>query len=159
MKKFIAILILALTIATLTAATAPSFTVETFDGKTVRSATLLEKGPILLDFWSTSCQPCLKALPHIDEITKQFPNLNVVVVNTDSPRNKDNAQRLIKGKKFSFIQGYDGNRDLQKMFNVTGIPRTILIDTNSEIVYDHASYNPGDEQEYIAQINKLFGSE
>jgi len=159
MKKIIMILLMTALVALLTAATAPSFTVETFDGKIVRSAALLEKGPILLDFWSTSCQPCLKALPHIENITKQFPDLNVVVVGTDPPRLKDKAQRYIKGQKYSFIQGYDGNRELQKIFNVSAIPRTIIINTDGEIVFDHASYNPGDEAEYIAQINKLFGSE
>jgi len=160
MKKILLSLLIALfAVASLIAATAPSFTVETFDGKMVRSASLLEKGPILLDFWSTSCQPCLKALPKIDEITQQFPNLSVIVVSTDPPRIKDKAQRYLKGQKFGFIQGYDGNKDLQKMFNVSAIPRTLIIDTNGEIVYDHASYSPGDEEEYISQINKLFAGE
>jgi len=157
MKKTVLLLIvLVMGFGTLSAATAPSFTVETFDGKMVRSTTLLESGPIFLDFWSTGCAPCLKALPHINDITARFPNLNVVVVSTDPPRLKDKSQRYIKTNKFDFITGYDGNKDLQRMFNVSSIPRTFIIDTNGEIVYDHASYNPGDEEEYIAQINALF---
>jgi len=155
-KILLSLLVAVFAVAILSAATAPSFSVETFDGKVVRSSALLEKGPIFLDFWSTSCQPCLKALPQIEEITKQFPNLNVIVVSTDPPRVKDKAQRYVKAQKFSFVTGYDGNRDLQKMFNVSAIPRTLIIDTNGEIVFDHASYNPGDEAEYIAQITKLF---
>jgi len=152
-------LLLAITViglSTLIAATAPNFTVETFDGKVIRSTTLLEKGPIFLDFWSTGCQPCLKALPHINDIAKQFPNLNVVVVSTDPPRLKDKSQRYIKSNKFDFITGYDGNKGLQRMFNVSSIPRTFIIDSSGEIVYDHASYNPGDEAEYIEHINALF---
>jgi len=157
MKRTLLVLVVAIVgFCTLCAATAPSFTVETFDGKIVRSATLLETGPIFLDFWSTGCAPCLKALPHINEFTTRFPNLNVVVVSTDPPRLKDKSQRYIKTNKFDFIAGYDGNKDLQRMFNVSSIPRTFIIDVNGEIVYDHASYNPGDEEEYIAQLRALF---
>ena len=42
---------------------APDFTLPALDGSTVRLSDHLGKGVILIDFWSTTCDPCLAEMP------------------------------------------------------------------------------------------------
>jgi peroxiredoxin len=45
---------------------APDFTARDVDGKTFRLSDHLGKGVILLDFWSTFCEPCKAEFPHLN---------------------------------------------------------------------------------------------
>jgi thiol-disulfide isomerase/thioredoxin len=139
--------------------TAPEFSIETFEGKKIMSTTLLEKGAIFLDFWSTSCEPCLKALPKISELAVKYQDVNFIGVNTDLAKHKDNAKKLIKSKKYKFTAANDTNKTLQNLFNVRAIPRTIIIDKDGTIVYDNNSYTPGDEVKYEKIIQSLINRE
>ncbi len=38
---------------------------------------------VLIDFWAEWCRPCKLMSPVIDEIEKEFPNIQVVRVNAD----------------------------------------------------------------------------
>ena len=140
----------------LNAQKAPDFTIETFDGKTIRSSALLEKGPIFLDFWATWCQPCVRSLPHINSFVSKYPNLNVVVVSVDRPRDKDKALNFIRSRKYDFIHAFDGSKDLQNMFNASVPPRSIIINQDGEIIMNSTGYKPGDEEKYIEILDKLF---
>jgi peroxiredoxin len=135
---------------------APDFTIETIDGRMLRSATLLENGPILLDFWFTACVPCQKALPHISDLVGRYPGLNVLAVSTDSPRLKDRVIQYVRSNRFAFTTGLDPAKTLQRLFNVTAMPRTIIIDTDGTIIYDHTGYKAGDEAKYHEILDNLF---
>ena len=149
-----------LTAISLNAQKAPDFTIETFDGKTIRSSELLKNGPIFLDFWATWCQPCIRALPHINSFVKKYPKLNVVVVSVDRPRDKDKAHNFVKTRRYEFIHAFDGsNKDLQSIFNMTTPPRSIIIAQDGEIIMDSTGYKPGDEEKYIEILDKLFSME
>jgi peroxiredoxin len=39
--------------------------------------------------------------------------------------------------------------------NVANVPHTFLIDKAGRVVWQHSSYNPGDEDELAEQIKKL----
>ena len=158
-KILMLFVLIALSITTIYAAKAPEFTFETFGGKRVKSTTLLEKGPIFLDFWGTTCEPCLKALPHISGFVAKYPEMNFVGINLDSPRNKDKAQKLFKANKYEFIDGYDENKAMQNLFGVKDMPRTIIIDTDGEIVYDNSSFTPGDEEKYEKLIKDILSKD
>ena len=147
-----------LTAISLHAQKAPDFTIETFDGKTIRSSELLKKGPIFLDFWATWCQPCIRALPHVNGFVSKYPDLNVVVVSVDRPRDKDKANNFVKTRKYDFLHAFDGSKDLQNLFNASTPPRSIIIAQDGEIIMNSTGYKPGDEEKYIEYLDKLFSA-
>ena len=84
--------------------------------------------------------------------------MNFFAVSIDSPRNKDRVLRLVRSQKYEFTTGFDSTKDLQKIFNVTTVPRTIIIDKSGNIVYDHTGYNSGDEKEIEEKIIKVLNA-
>ena len=147
LKKIMFFLIMVTLVSVIFSSQAPAFTIETIQGDRVRSEDLLTKGPIFLDFWSTSCRPCLQKMPHVSEFADKYPEMSFFAISTDSPRQRDGVIRHVRSNRFHFTTGIDASRDLQRIFNVTTIPRTIIINQSGEIVYDETGYNSGDEVE------------
>src|SRR5579862_578191 len=68
-------------------ASAPDFTASDVDGKTFRLSDHLGKSVVLLDFWSTFCEPCKAEFPHLRALydEKKTRGLLVVGVAMDGP--------------------------------------------------------------------------
>jgi cytochrome c biogenesis protein CcmG, thiol:disulfide interchange protein DsbE len=109
---------------------------------------------VIIDFWATWCVPCKNALPKLDELHKKYDNVNVLAISTDKPRDKNKASSHIKSNHFQFTTLFDPSKVVQKQFNVTNIPRTIILDSDGTIIYDHTGYQRGDEKHYEEVIIK-----
>jgi thiol-disulfide isomerase/thioredoxin len=156
-KIILIALLLLVVVVTLFADKAPDFTIELLDGKRVTSASLLEKGPIFLDFWFTTCKPCLQSLPIINSYVQRYPDLNVVTIAVDPPRKRDDVVRFVRSNRYQFMVGIDSaSKDLQKLFNVRTFPTTIIIDRDGTIAYHHTGFIPGDEAKYEEILDGLF---
>ena len=53
----------------------------------------------------------------------------------------------------------DENSDFKRAMNVGDIPHTFILNGKREIVYQHASYAPGVEQEYIEKVKEILQQE
>src|SRR5262245_44002155 len=60
-------------------ASAADFTLPALDGSTVHLSDFRGK-VVLLDFWSTTCDPCLAAMPHLVELYKKEKENGLVVL-------------------------------------------------------------------------------
>ena len=157
LKRTVILIIIATFVAIIGDSTAPAFTIETIQNETLRSEALLEKGPIFIEFWATWCNPCVRFLPHVDQFSRNHPEMTFIAVSIDRPRDRDKVLRHARSNRFNFVTGFDGSRDLQRLFNVTSVPRTIMINQAGEIVYDNSGYNSGDEVGLEAKIKEILG--
>ena len=137
---------------------APNFKIKDLNGEEFELKKALESGPVLIDFWATWCQPCIKALPKLEEIESNYAlkGLTVVTVNVDGPRNLSKVRPFLRSHKLNFRVLLDLNSQVMNAYRVNVIPTTILIDKTGEITYFHQGYKPGDEQSLIKAIDKLF---
>lgn len=157
MKKVIIILALlaAFTVYLSAVEKIKPFVIEDANGKKISSTELLAKGPIVIDFWATFCGPCMKELPELSKMQDKYKEITVIAISNDSPKTKDKAKAHVKSSKYSFITAFDDAGTVKKMLNITDIPRTVLINKDSEIVFDHTGYIPGDEKHIDEAIEKL----
>jgi peroxiredoxin len=133
------------------------FKLENMKGKQVKLSDFLEKGPVILDFWATWCEPCKKELPALSKVQDMYnDSITVITVSCDKPRNKNKAKAYIKAQKLNVVNLFDTKKDVQKLFNVTNIPRTLIIAPDSTIIFDHTGYQRGNEKYIIEAINKWF---
>lgn len=56
---------------------------------------------LVLNFWSTTCAPCVKELPHFIEINEKFkanPKFKMLLVSLDRAKDKERVIQFIKNK-------------------------------------------------------------
>lgn len=158
LRNLISIITLMLILVQLSALEkASDFKLENMKGKQVKLSDFLEKGPVILDFWATWCEPCKKELPALSKIQDMYKDsLTVITISCDKPRKKDKAKAYIKAQKLNVVNLFDTKKDVQKLFNVTNIPRTLIIAPDSTIIFDHTGYQRGNEKYIIEAIDKWF---
>ncbi len=127
---------------------AADFKLENIEGKQVKLSDFQKEGLVILDFWATWCVPCKNSLPKMNELHEKYDNVNVVTICTDKPRKKSEAISHIKSSKFKFYTLFDSKKVVQKQFNVTSIPFSMIIDQDGTILYEHTGYQRGDEKHY-----------
>ena len=125
---------------------APPFTLRTLEGAQLDLATLLERGPVLLDFWATWCKPCVTSLPEVDALSRVYGprGLTVVGVSIDGPRNGARVRPFVSRLKLGYAIGLDEDGSLQQDYRVTAVPTALLIDRGGHIVLRRQGYLPGE---------------
>jgi peroxiredoxin len=136
---------------------APDFTLQDVDGKPVTLSKLLEKGPVLLDFWALWCKPCLQALPGTDALSTKYADrgLTVLAVNTDQPRSTAKVRSYVKSSGFHFTVPLDPNSDMLRLYRFSKIPQVFLVAQDGSIAFSKLGYAPGQEKAVEQEIEKL----
>jgi len=138
--------------------TAPDFTLPNIAGKSVTLSKLLEKGPVIVDFWATWCKPCIKAFPELQQVFDNYKDcgLTLVAISIDGPKSASRVGALIKSKGNTFEVVLDTSQEVARKYHVTSVPRTVLINTNGEVVYAVTGYRPENHKELEAAVKALF---
>lgn len=100
------------------------------DGRHVSLAELKGK-VVLVDFWATTCSPCVRDLPDLKQLyTKYKPQgLEIVGISLDS--NKEALIRFVEKEKIPWPQYYDPAGETNRLaqtYGIVGIPIVWLVD-------------------------------
>lgn len=114
---------------------APDFALKTLDG---RDATLGElKGKVVLvDFWATWCPPCVKGLPHINEIAgkKELAAKGLVVLAVNAREKQPKVSAFLESKGLgNLIVPMDVDGKMMDAYQVGPIPTTLIIGRDGKI--------------------------
>lgn len=141
------------------AAAKSQFTLPSLDGKEFSLQKALEEGPVILDFWATWCKPCIKGLPAVQKIAREFEDrgVGVYAVNVDGPRNQPKVRPFLKRHRLELPVLLDHSRQVMKQFQLPAVPASLILSTEGEVVYKHFGYKPGDEIRLRARLVELLG--
>ncbi len=112
---------------------------------------------VYIDVWATWCQPCLREIPALKEIEKEYHGKNIEFVSISVDRNKahDTWKKMIAQKKLSGVQLFaDKSFRSEFVFEyaINAIPRFILIDPNGNIISSDAP------RPSSSNLKEMFGS-
>jgi peroxiredoxin len=155
MKRILLVLIVMLSLSWLLAETIPDFKLPDINNKEIKLDDLLNKGPVLIDFWASWCVPCKKGMVALNQLAQKYDSLTVVVVSIDSPKDVPKAKTYLKSNDYKFIGLFDSEKKLAKKLNVVNPPRTIIIDKTGIIMLSHEGYEPGTENIYETKIREM----
>ena len=133
---------------------APDFTLKSQKGDNLKLSELRGK-VILINFWASWCGPCRQEMPVLDELYRHYRSLDFTILGVNVEQDSDNAKSLLKDVSVSFPVLFDNENKVSKLYDVKGMPSTVLVDRDGNIRYVHMGYQPGTEAEYQAQIRTL----
>lgn len=106
----------------------PDFTLQTLDGKDFKLSD--QKGKVVIvDLWATWCVPCVKSLPHLNELSenKQFADRGLVVAAVNAGEPKAKVEAFIAKQKFTLPVLVDETNILANSLAVRGFPTTLVV--------------------------------
>ena len=88
-----------------------------------------KKGNIMiLNFWATWCFPSKKEMPSLEELSRKYPKITIYPINLEKP-NKEKTKLFFENLDIKDLNIYfDPEFKLVKLFNMRGVPTSILID-------------------------------
>jgi thiol-disulfide isomerase/thioredoxin len=90
---------------------------------------------VYIDMWATWCAPCKKEIPFLKEVEAKYHGKDIEFVSISVDKNKDAWTKMVTEKELGGIQlHYGGDQEFSKAYQITGIPRFILLDPNGNIV-------------------------
>jgi len=155
MKNLILTLLLLLTAVLLTADVMPDFKLPDINNKEVKLADIMNKGPVLIDFWADWCVPCKKGMAALNKLAEKYDSLTVVVISIDAPKDIPKAKSYLKSNDYKFTALFDSDKKLAKKLNVVNPPYTLILDKEGNIALSHEGYEAGAEAIYEAKIREL----
>lgn len=136
---------------------APDFVSKDLEGKEVKLSDY--KGKILvLDFWATWCGPCLKSLPHTQEVALKTKDQGVVVLAVCTSDAREKFDEFVKTNRTVYpdivftcdpnVRGSAtyADRASTKLYRVSGIPTQFVIGKDGKIVGALVGYSTGDKR-------------
>jgi len=140
---------------------APDFTGRDVVGNTFRLSDHLGKDVVLLDFWSTYCEPCKAEFPHLQALYEgqRAQGLLVVGVAMDGPETVADVPSFVKRFDLHFPVVTDEDSRIASLYNPKkSMPLSVLIDKGGRIVAIREGYAPGDEKRVAADVDKALGA-
>jgi peroxiredoxin len=135
-------------------ALAPDFTLHTLGGPNLRLQE--QRGRVVMvNFWATWCAPCRQEMPQLNKLYEKYRASGFVLlgvnVDDDTRRAADVASKL--GLKFPVL--LDTDKTVSRIYDLSTMPSTVLIDRDGRVRYVHRGYLVGDEAMYDKQIRDL----
>lgn len=132
---------------------APDFELVDGSGKKVSLQSLKGK-VVVIDFWGTWCKWCVKAMPKLESLRKEFESNNKVMVLGISCQEPPNADpvKFMQEKNINYKTLLNGDEVAQK-FGVDGFPTLYVLDKEGRIVHSLVGYKD-DMQKELSDIIK-----
>jgi len=133
---------------------APAFTLGSRGGQDVSLAQY--KGQVvMINFWASWCGPCRQEMPLLESIYKKYNKMGFTLLGVNVEPDSQAANEWLKATPVSFPILYDKDSKVSKLYDVAGMPSTVIIDRNGNLRVLHRGYKPGDENEYLDSIRTL----
>ena len=137
---------------------APALDVELLDGKQVTLEELKGK-VVILDFWATWCGPCVKAMPTITEVAKQYEPKGVVFFAVNVQEDEDTVREFLKKQELEITVAMDSDGAVGERYQAEAIPQTVLIGKDGTVQVVHVGLVPGLKQKLSNELDALLKGE
>jgi thiol-disulfide isomerase/thioredoxin len=133
---------------------APAFQLKSMAGTDVSLAQY--KGQVvMINFWATWCGPCRQEMPLLEQLHKKYKPMGFTLLGVNVEPDSSLAADWLKATPVTFPILFDTRSEVSKLYQVAGMPSTVIIDRKGNVRWLHRGYKPGDENKYLDQIRAL----
>jgi len=136
------------------ASNAPDFTLRSANGANLRLQE--QRGQVvLLNFWATWCGPCRQELPHLNRIYDKYRSAGFVLLGVNIDDDPRLATELASKLGLKFPVLLDGDKKVSRIYDMSAMPATLMIDRDGRVRHIHRGYRDGVEKTYEEQVRAL----
>jgi len=134
---------------------APAFSLPLRGGSAPLGLDQLRGQVVMVNFWASWCEPCRKEFPLLDQIYRKYKPAGFTLIGINVEPDAKDAEGFIAKTPVSFPIVFDKDSAVSKLYHVSGMPTTVLVDRKGVLRWVHRSYVPGDENEYLNQVRAV----
>lgn len=109
----------------------PGLTLEMLTGESLRMNQLKGK-PTMINFWFTTCAPCIDEMPVLNQIAERYKNeVNFIAITYESDKEVAN---FLKKHPFNFEHLINGQSFIDSL-RITAFPRNLFLDKEGILKY------------------------
>jgi peroxiredoxin len=131
-------------------AEAPGFTVSDIKGNSYRLSDL--KGKIIvLNFWFTSCVPCINEMPELNKLNEKYkdnPGIVFIAITYDP----DERVKDFLAKRVFNYPVVTGQKALIERYGISSYPTNIIVDKSGHVAFSLTAYSPDNVKKLDAAI-------
>ena len=127
---------------------APLFSQADTSGNILDLASLKGKF-VLIDFWASWCKPCRAQNPSLVKLYEKFRKRNFTILGVSLDAKKEYWTKAINDDKLPWLHVSDlklWNNEAAKLYRISSVPQTYLIDPNGMIVAKNLSKEKLEEE-------------
>ena len=133
---------------------APDFTLRAMDGPNMRLQE--QRGRVVMvNFWATWCGPCRQEMPQLNRLYEKYKSSGFVLLGVNVDDDVAKAAELAAKLGVTFPVLLDTEKTVSKLYDVSTMPSTMIIDRDGKVRYVHRGYLAGYEDNYEKQIREL----
>ncbi len=111
--------------------------------------------PVVLNFWAGLCPPCRLEMPDLQEVHEEFGD-QIVLVGVDVGTftglgNEQEGRALLQEVGVTYPAGTTANAEVMRAYEVIGMPTTLFITPDGEIVERWTGLLTKDKMEELVQ--------
>lgn len=114
----------------------PDFTLKNLSGREVSWQSFQGK-IVIVNLWMTTCPPCRKEMPMLQQLQNKYASRGVVVLGISADEKASTASRFARQLKITYPLLLDSilmtSESEQKKFGFLGLPTTFIVDRNGII--------------------------
>ena len=140
--------------AVLSSGLAPDFTLHSVAGANLRLQE--QRGQVvMLNFWASWCGPCRQEMPQLDRLYEKYHAAGFQLLGVNVDENVRNATGVSSKLGLHFPVLLDTEKKVSRLYDLSTMPSTVLIDRDGRVRYIHRGYRDGYVQTYEDQIREL----
>ena len=132
----------------------PDFSLSRFGGGETRLSEFKEK-VLLLNFWATWCEACVKEMPGIVALRKAYHDKGFEVIPVSVDENPDAVlPEVLKQFGIDFSVYVDNGQKLSDLFDVHGIPLSVVMNKDRKILFVESGERDWDGEKTRSQLDR-----
>lgn len=113
---------------------APEFSLPSLDPANDPVQLREHRGKVVyLDFWSSWCAPCRRAMPYLDELRSRFSREDFEVVGINVDPSIEDARRFLEQVPVSYPVASDPEGRIADRFGIAVLPALVVIDRSGTV--------------------------